>query len=250
MMILAFSTTFFIHNLPEEVGCTPDNITMSAEQIAESRRLQAESQKHSSLTMWQLLRMRDVWLLSLITGGMYIMVVGVQSQVITRLMSFGHDQNTAILYWTIAAIIGLPCGYGWGWLGQKLGIRRSYIIYTVWWVVAIIMNIFSQYNVCFWISLMMIGISLGGSSNYATAIIAEKFRRATFIKAYRVIAPIQGILRCCSFSILAFGLTYLGGYTGAYAIFAAIGVVTLILIFLVNLTPVEMTVASGHGESV
>jgi MFS family permease len=246
MSVLALLVGLFIRNLPEEVGCTPDNVPMSVAEIAESRRLQTEIQRHSPVTVWQLLKMRDVWLLAFGTGFMYIYVVGYLIQVIPRIMSFGFDQSTAIFAWTVASLLGLPTSYGWGWLGQKFGIRRAYVVFNIWCLIAIVLNIFSGKNIMFlWISLAMLGISLGGSSNYATAIVAEKFPRAFFIKAYGVIAPVQGILRCCAFSILGFGLAYLGGYEGAYALLVAAGVISCVMFLIVDLSPVDAARAAG-----
>lgn len=236
MLVLALVTAAFIHNLPEEVGCSPDNIPMSAEKIEASRK-QQEAYVFP-LTVAQLLKMRDVWFLSVGTGGIYIVVVGILSQVIPRLMAMGYDRQTAILYWTVAALVGVPSGYLWGWLGQRLGSKSSIILYCLWWLVAIVLNLFESQPALLLISLVMIGTSLGGSTNLATAIVAEKFPRGAFIKAFGIIAPIQGMLRCCAFSVLAFGLNSLGGYSGAYAILAAIAGISMALFWIIDLTPV------------
>ncbi len=52
----------------------------------------------------------------------------------------------------------------------------------------------------------------------------------------------KSVIRCLSFSILAFGLAYLGGYTGAYALLVGVGVITLILLWLIDTTPVDESV--------
>ena len=49
----------------------------------------------------------------------------------------------------------------------------------------------------------------------------------------------MGIIRVTAMSVLAFGLTYFGGYSGAYAIFLGLCVVALILTVLSSDKPLE-----------
>ncbi len=68
----------------------------------------------SRIRIRHLLKMRDVWLIGIATGGIYIMLVGVVGQFVPRLMEMGYPQSTAIFYMTVAALIGAP---GRVWLG-------------------------------------------------------------------------------------------------------------------------------------
>ncbi|ABD86213.1 MFS transporter [Rhodopseudomonas palustris] len=236
MVVLLILVMSFVVDTPEERGCTPDNVPMTAAEIAQSR----EEQENyvvpfSSL---QLLGMRDVWLIALGSGGIYVVLVGVLSQLVPRLMALGYSLQTAILFLSIAAFIGVPGAYIWGWLGQKVSTRTSLIIYSLWWLVAVMLNMFEFNTFTLYASLGMIGLSFGGATNLTTSIVAEKFPRAAFITAFGVIQPIQSIIRCCAFAILAFGLTYLGGYTGAYALLAGVAVLNALLFWATDPTPV------------
>jgi MFS family permease len=237
MFATALLVALFAANKPEDIGCAPDNAPITAEELAE--RVREHKDYICPVTTGQLLRMKDVWFMGIATGGIYIMLVGVVSQIVPRLMGMGFALSTAIFYMTLSALFGTLGAYGWGWLNQKVGIKAAIMIYTLWWMVSVVINIFQYNALTLWISLLMIGFSLAGATNLSTALIATKFPRRTYIRAIGIIAPIQSIVRCFAFSILAVGLTYLGGYTGAYFLLVAVGAVTLILIWQTDVTPVE-----------
>jgi MFS family permease len=237
MVAMIFAIALFAKNTPEEQGCTPDNDPMTPEQIAESRRQQAAYV--CPFTVKQLLCMKDAWFMGTASGALFIVLVGVISQLVPRLVTMGYDLNTAILYLTIASLIGGPGAYFWGWLNQKIGTKPAIIVYALWWLGAVVLNIFMFDPVTLWIFLFMIGGALGGCTNLTTSLVATKFHRGAFIVAWGIIQPIQSILRCCAFAILAFGLTYLGGYPGAYGLLVVVDLIALILIWKTDLSPVE-----------
>ncbi len=237
MFVLAIITTLFIHNKPEDIGLAPDNERITPAQLAERQKQHDAYQ--CPLTVAQILRMKDVWLMGIATGAIYVMLVGVVSQIVPRLMSSGYSLETAIFYMSASALFGTFGAFGWGWLNQRIGVKKAIMTYTVWWIVAIVVNLFADNVYMLWISLLMIGFSLPGATNLSTALIATKFPRRLYIRAIGIVHPIQSIIRCFSFSILAFGLAYLGGYTGAYLLLAAVGVVTLLLFLITDVTPVD-----------
>ncbi|ABD86212.1 MFS transporter [Rhodopseudomonas palustris] len=239
MAVMAVVVWRFAADTPEALGCAPDNMPMSPEEIDRSRRDQEAFV--DPITVRQLLGMRDVWFMGLAFGGLYIIIVGLLSQFVARLIAMGYPLNTAILYMSIAAIIGVPGAYMWGWLSQKLGVKACAMLYLGWYAVALAINIFELNTVTMWISLVMIGEALGGATNLSMSIVAEKFPRGAFVKAWGVVNPIQSIVRCCAFAILAFGLTYLGGFRGAYSILLGIALISMFLLWLIDTTPVRTT---------
>ncbi|ACS85178.1 MFS transporter [Musicola paradisiaca] len=237
MFVMALLVLLFVANKPEDVGLAPDNEPLSGAELA------ARAQQHDSyvcpLSVRQLLGMRDVWFMGIATGAIYIMLVGVVSQIVPRLMEMGYELNTAILYMTASALFGTFGAYGWGWLNHRLGVKRALLVYTLWWMAAVLINLFAHQPLMLWLSLLMIGFSLPGATNLSTALIATKFPRRLYVRAIGIVHPIQSIVRCFAFSILAFGLAYLGGYTGAYLLLVGVGAVALLLIWLIDVTPVS-----------
>lgn len=244
MLVMAVLVALFIFNHPEDIGMSPDNEVVKKE-IAVEKDVEPTADLQdplvsSPLSVKRMLQMKDVWLMGIGTGAIYILLVGVVSQIVPRLIHSGYSLNDAIFFMSVSALFGTFGAFGWGWLNHKLGIKPAIMLYTGWWMVAIVFNIFADNVVALWISMLMIGFSLPGATNYSTALIATKFPRKHYIRAIGIIHPIQSIIRCLSFSILAFGLSYLGGYSGAYVMFVAIGAVTLVLFWLTDVTPVTV----------
>lgn len=234
MLILFVIVLTSITNRPEDIGLYPDNEPLD-QQITSA---QEEIRLSESLTTKKLLSMKDVWYMGIATGAVYIMLVGIVSQIVPRLIELGFDLNTAIFYMSASALIGTIGAYAWGWLNHRIGIKPAFLIYNLWWMIAIFLNIFSS-EIALFISLGMIGLALPGATNYSTAFIATKFPRSSYVKALGIIHPIQSIIRCCAFSVLAFGLAYLGGFRGAYMLLIGIGFISFLLIWATNLTPVQ-----------
>ncbi len=238
MFVMAVLILLFVKNTPEEVGMGPDNMPLSSK-VEEVTAQPAEEE--SNISIKTLLGMKDIWLMGLSTGAIYIMLVGVVSQIVPRLMAMGYELNTAIMYMSISALFGILGAYLWGKLNQSLGVKTALLIYTAWWMVSIVLNLYATNEILLWASLFMIGVSLPGATNLSTALVATKFPRKLYVRAIAIVHPVQSVIRCLSFSILAFGLAYLGGYTGAYALLVGVGVITLILLWLIDTTPVDET---------
>lgn len=242
MFIMAILVALLVANKPEDIGLAPDNERLSAAELG------ARVREHDSyvcpLSIRQLLGMRDVWFMGIATGAIYIMLVGVVSQIVPRLMEMGYELNTAIFYMSASALFGTLGAYGWGWLNHRIGVKRALLVYTLWWMAAVVINLFAHHTVMLWISLLMIGFSLPGATNLSTALIASKFPRRLYVRAIGIVHPIQSVVRCFAFSILAFGLAYLGGYTGAYLLLVGVGAVALVLIWLIDVNPVDISAAA------
>ncbi|MGE4528091.1 MAG: nitrate/nitrite transporter [Rhodospirillaceae bacterium] len=237
MVVLICLIGLFARNTPEEMGCAPDNLPMTAGEIAACAREQEAYV--CSLTTRQLLGMKDVWFIGLAYGALYMTTVGLVSQLVPRLVGFGYATNDAIFCLTIAALVGVFGSYAWGWLDQKVGTKYASIAFSLWFLSVLVLSLFDLNPVILWLSVFMIGFGIGGTGNLATSIVATKFGRGAFVRAWGVINPIQSIVRCCAFAILAFGLTHLGGYAGAYAIFIVINLIALVLIWRMDATTVE-----------
>ncbi|WP_315567584.1 MFS transporter [Aggregatibacter aphrophilus] len=232
MAVLIVVAVVFITGKPEEQGLLPDNEPYAEEKAKD------DIQKKSYLTYGMLAKSKDAWFMGVSLGGVYIMLVGIASQIVPRLISIGYEPATAISYMSACALLGTFGAYGWGWLNNKVGIKPALLTYIVWWMVAIGFNLFES-PVCLLVSMIMIGLALPGATNYFTSFIATKYPRQHYVKALGFIHTLQSTFRCCAFSILAFGLAYLGGYSGAYGLLIATGVISFVLVCFTNTTPIE-----------
>ena len=115
---------------------TPTTSRTTAKQLA--AQLNEMKSYKSPFTIGRLLRDKDMWLISVGFGMLWMVTVGIVSQFIPRMQSVGYDQGTATMMLTIAAIIGLVGSYFWGWLDQKIGTKAASCVYALCYIVALL----------------------------------------------------------------------------------------------------------------
>lgn len=236
ILLIVFSVLgyLFVRNNPEELGCAPDNGTFTKEEI-EANLKELQDYK-SPWTPAKLVANKQIWLIGL-SFGIYILVtVSLISQLIPRLISCGWSEGKATGMMTVAAILGLFGSYATGWLDQKLGTRKASIWYGLWYLVALILCALPANDITLYGSIFFIGIGIGGVGNLFPSMAATVFGRFDFVRAMGVLNPITSIVRSFAFVILAFGLSKLGGYAGAYAIVAVLDIVGIFLVSRIDET--------------
>lgn len=232
MIVVAVVYALFVRDTPEEYGCTPDNGALTPAELQAALR---ESKEYKSpWTPAKLLTNKQVWLTSLSYGVYILVTVALISQLIPRLTAGGWTQEKATGMMTIAAVLGLVGSYVTGWLDQKIGTKRASVLYGIWYLVAVLTCCIPANDMTMYLSVFFIGIGIGGIGNLLPSMIGNLFNRHDFARALGVINVISLIIRSFTFSILAFGLERLGGFSGAYAIVAALNVIGIILCLLIR----------------
>ena len=241
LILFGIVSIFWVKDKPEDVGCSPDNLDLTAEQIAESKKLQ-DSYK-SDLTVSKVLKDKRAWLIGLGLGLMWMVVVGIVSRLIVRLMSIGYSQGMALGMLTIVAVVGIIGSYLWGWFDQKIGTRKTSMIYGAWWIIALLLLMVENFRPATIAAIVVVGIGIGGIGNLVPSMIGTVYGRKDYLMANRFIMPIATIIRSCAFALMSFALAVTGGYTGAYGIFIGASVIGIILVMLIGKSgdqPVEV----------
>ncbi len=230
MIGLAVITKFFMKGTPEEAGCTPDN--EPSDQLSEEK---IEDYVHK-LTYTKVFKTKETWLMAIAYGVNGMVTVGVMSQLVPRLMERGYELNSAIMMLTIAAIVGLFGSYAWGAVDQKWGTKTASFFFAIWYIVGIGFNLIDN-TICLYISLFMIGVAIGGNANFPPSMVTTIFGRREFPMAFTVMNTIQGVIRNMAFLVLAAAISITGSFTGAYMVFMAIEVISIIAIILLDDKP-------------
>lgn len=85
----------------------------------------------------------------------------------------------------------------------------------------------------FWISIVMIGIGIGGSANFTTSLPTSIFGRQGYNKVNSVVFPIQGIITALTFAINGFVMTITNGNVRyAYLIDACLALINVLIIVI------------------
>lgn len=229
VMILLSVWAVFIPDTPQEAGENPDNLTDDGTTQAEKQ----TPEEPRVETYGQLLRSRGFWFVSLGVGIYMMVTVGVMSQMIPRLTSIGLSRNVAMGAMSVCALVGTGGSYLWGVLDQKCGTRGAASLYGVWYAAAVVLNMVPSLP-CIYLSILMLGIAIGGNAHWPISLVMTVFGAKSFTKAYALINSCVSAIRMLSFSVLALSLAMTGSYTVAYAVFVVLSLMAAFMIYMTN----------------
>ncbi|MDR1495321.1 MAG: MFS transporter [Clostridiales Family XIII bacterium] len=216
-----------IKNSPLERNVYPDNVSKEEYETMYDT-VDAVDDK-SIWTVKQLLKTKAMWQCAVPTGLIQLITTGVVTQLVVRNVSFGMDQGQAILMMTVVALVGIVGSWLFGVLDQKIGTVKCMMIFGAWEAIALIANITETWAGIY-ISVVMIGMAIGGSANFMISLPANVFGRHGFSVVNSVLFPIQGLITCCAFAINAFALSMFGSLRYAFMIYVGVCVVYTIIV--------------------
>ena len=155
------------------------------------------------------------------------------SQLVVRNMSLGFSQTTAISIMTVVALIGVVGSWIIGILDDKLGTKKTMILFGIWYAVALISNV-SETKFGIYLSIFMIGMGIGGSANFTTSLPASIFGRHEFDMVNSVIFPIQGLITALCFAVNGIVLNLTNNLRYAYIVFAVVALIDAILVSTID----------------
>lgn len=229
-IILGIIGLIFIRNTPQERGLNPDNVS---DEIFQNEYHTAQVDHDGGWTTGKLLKTKELWLAAITTGFFQICSVGVMSQLVVRNVSLGFTQVQAVSIMTLLACIGVVGSWLIGILDDKIGTKKTMILFGFWYILALLANV-SETKAGIYISIFMIGMAIGGSANFTTSLPASIFGRHGFDKVNGVIFPIQGFVTSLCFAVNGVVLNVTGNLRYAYLVFAGIAAVNIILVFFVD----------------
>lgn len=219
----------FIRNTPQEYGMNPDNVS---DEVYQTEYHLGEVED-STWTISSLLKIKELWLAAITTGFFQICSVGVMSQLVVRNISLGFTEVQAISIMTLLACIGVVGSFLIGVLDDKIGTKKTMILFGIWYIVALLANV-SETKFGIYLSIFMIGMAIGGSANFTTSLPTSIFGRHGFDKVNSVIFPIQGFVTSLCFAVNGIVLNLTGNLRYAYVVFAIIAGLNIILVLFVD----------------
>lgn len=160
--------------------------------------------------------------------------LGVVSQMVLRNMELGFSREQATFILSLVALIGLVGSFFVGYMDERLGTKKSMLFFGIWYALSLLANA-TENTVLVYVSIFMIGMSIGGSANFTTSLTTSVFGRQGFSKVNSVVFPIQGAVSALSFLVNGVVSNITGGnlrYT--YLIFAGVSVVSALIVLLVD----------------
>lgn len=231
-IILGIVGFIFMRNTPQERGINPDNVS---DEVYASEYDTAEDD--SDWTTIKLLKTKETWFAAIFTGLFQICSVGVMQQLVTRnIRDFGMTQGAALTLMTIVALIGVFGSWIIGVIDQKIGTKKTMQFFGIWYAAALVINVLAkgQVGLLFYLSILMIGMGIGGSANFTTSLPTSIFGRQGFDKVNSVVFPIQGFVTAWCFVVNGIVTNVIGNLSVAYIIFAVGAVIVSICVTFVD----------------
>lgn len=211
----------FIKENPAECGYTPDNGLVGEEEPEQ------QINKESIWTTSKLLKTPQVWAHGVVLGFQLLFASGLMVQLFPRLLEIGFDPATAGVMMLASGLLALPGSYICGVIDSKIGARKAAVTSFVFGMIAMAANLTGT-TVGVWISLVCIGMVVGGAANWPASLCVEEFGDS-FANGYGIIQP---MIQCVgavgpAFFALFYGLT--GSYRIPYICGGVLMLVGLIL---------------------
>ena len=230
-LLLALFFVLRIKNMPEEMGCYPDN---NSEELADLAASQAAMKAYRTQFTWKrLLRTPQVWQIGIVWGLLWMIAVAFVSQLVRRCTTLGYEANFAVHVLQVSSIVGLFGSWLFGWIDTKTSTKISTTIYAVAIAIFFVLGLLQPFGTVFvWISACGIMACVGGIANLAPSMIGTVFGRWDFAAANRLISPIIMAVSSSAFLLASVFLKSPWGYDGMYIACAVIAVLCLVAVRL------------------
>ncbi|MDR1018229.1 MAG: MFS transporter [Lachnospiraceae bacterium] len=197
----------FISDNPSDKGYVPDN-----GEIIKDAGPAEELNKNSIWTTKKLLSTPQVWVHGITLGIQLLFAGGLMVQLFPRLLEIGINPKTAGMMMLASGLLALPGSYICGIIDSKIGARKATLTSYIFGIIAMVTNLTGNI-VCVWISLVCIGMVVGGAANWPASLCIEEFGDS-FVNGYGIVQP---IIQCVgAIGPAFFALFY--GITGSYKI--------------------------------
>ena len=233
VLVVTLLGFFILRDYPEEVGCYPDNdVSMTREKalamLEAGRKMAANSPWNQKrvLSTWQ------TWCIALCCGIMMLFSSAISSQLVPRLVAAGYPADVAPLMFSAAAIFGCIGSWFIGFLDNKIGTKASLFIMMGGMAIACVFTTLGN-TVLMWIALVLLGVELGGSSNFTTSLTVRYWGRYNFQRVYGVIILVTQIVGAFG-AVFASSTSTRWNYDVTYLIMAALSVVAILLMIPVR----------------
>lgn len=230
-IVLGILGLLLVRNTPQERGLNPDNVS---DEVYRTEYFHGHEDPTGGWTTGRLLWCKETWLVAVTTGMFQICSLGVVSQMVLRNMELGFSREQATFILSLVALIGLVGSFFVGYMDERLGTKKSMLFFGIWYALSLLANA-TENTVLVYVSIFMIGMSIGGSANFTTSLTTSVFGRQGFSKVNSVVFPIQGAVSALSFVVNGVVSNITGGnlrYT--YLIFSGVSVVSALIVLLVD----------------
>ncbi|MBQ9030498.1 MAG: MFS transporter [Parasporobacterium sp.] len=219
----------FIKDYPEQVGAYRDNDRSITPEVANAMMQQEIENKRT--TVWHtghIFATRDFWFAAVTCGLLLMGAVGTMTQSNAIISAF-PELNYAVIM-IVIAICGAVGSWLLGVLDTKFGTKKSMIIATCLMILSGIFGVIAVktgVGALTVISLILVAMFMGASSNYTVSVAAQYWRREDFSSVFACVNPIANIFNALAPTVVA-TIMYQGGAVNVQGVFIFLGIAGII----------------------
>lgn len=241
-VIVGIVVILFVRDFPEEKGGYPDNDPSFDNEKAKAEHQAAlEYLKTSKWTAGKCLKTGRMWVLWIAVGITGFMSMGIMSNFVTKFMVMGYELNTVLSMLGIAGVLAIPGSIVVGWLDVKIGTKKTGILINALAFVAVLCCL-THVTVLHYISLPILAVMLGGSSNLMVSCTAAIWGRYDFKNAFSVIQPLNSVMTGVGITVVSACNAIDPTCQLAYIIMAVMAVIGLIAMCVLKVEPIDKDV--------
>ncbi len=194
---------------PEDVGLRPDGALKLSDGGASSA-----GPVRPRLSMRDVSRSRNFWVIVLTFSLMFCCMSTTLTHMVPRLTDMGHDLSLASLVMSLCAGLGVAGKLSFGWLGDKLPVRRIMLLIIVVQFAGQMIMFQSEALAWFALGAALFGYGVGGVVPMQGNVVGKTFGSERF-------GAVLGLMRPAMFPIQILGVPFAGWIfdtTGSYAL--------------------------------
>jgi predicted MFS family arabinose efflux permease len=223
----------FSKNTPEEAGAYPDNDkSMTREKVLELRRMAEEYKKRSPWTTRKVLKTKQTWFVAIGWGLPMMAAVGVMTNLVGTIASYGHDYMYGITLLSTMWPAGVLGNYLGGVVDEKFGTKTATLMVVALELVgAFITLVFGADKILVAVGVALFMFAISACTNVCMSMTATVYGREDFENAWPVVQVIFRIIQVSGvlfIASIAEGISYKAALMGVIIIVAIGGVIVML----------------------
>lgn len=187
-----------------------------------------------------------MWLMWITVGLGGFFSMGIMSNFFGKFTEQGYQPTEIYAMLAIAGIVAIPGSMFIGWLDVKLGTKATTVLINALALIAILFNI-TNVHALHYISLPILALMLGGSSNMMVSCTMGIWGRYDFQNAFRVIQPLNAIMTGIGITVVGIVGTNFN-YMTAYKVMFVMAIVSVVTAVLLKVEPIDEDVRKQNQE--
>ncbi|MCI8992626.1 MAG: hypothetical protein HFG80_07920 [Eubacterium sp.] len=226
--------SIFLRDFPEQCGALRDNDkTMTPEKANAMLEADLEARKTTVWKTGKILATRDYWLITIPIGALLMCAVGMMTKTADIIGSFGSEMDRfggfgGIMF--LVMVFGIIGSFVIGLIDTAIGTKKAIIISCVLMVVSGILGL-SGSPLGTFLSIEVLAVFMGASSNFAVSVAAQYWRREDFSTIFSTINPVSCFIQAIGPVVISIILG-IAGSRGVFGMIFAAGIISVVFSLL------------------